>query len=297
MKKIVALILVLTFAAFAFASCAPAEKTYSLAVAVNTVVSESNQVTNKIVALVLDADGKIVSARFECAQVTPALDDNGALVAQESVATKVEKGDAYVGMEAGSWKDQAAAYEKFIVGKTAAEIAALDPTDKTLIAGCTMTGTMTTFQGMIAKAFASTNKVTFTTAEAITSGVAINTSVLESRGAISVNSDLAAVVFAGDKVAATIIDVIEQTFAIEEGEIVANALKASKLEQGEAYVGMPAGPWYKQAPVYAATTLGKTVAELENLETVSDALAAAGCTMQGTAPYKAAIIKAAKNAR
>ena len=61
---------------------------------------------------------------------------------------------------------------------------------------------------------------------------------------------------------------------------------------------MPAGPWYKQAQAFANSAVGKTAAELENLETVSDALAAAGCTMENTtAGYKATIIKAAGNAR
>ena len=61
---------------------------------------------------------------------------------------------------------------------------------------------------------------------------------------------------------------------------------------------MPAGPWYKQAQAFANSTVGKTVAELANLETVSDALAAAGCTMKNTtAGYKTTIIAAAGYAR
>jgi hypothetical protein len=61
---------------------------------------------------------------------------------------------------------------------------------------------------------------------------------------------------------------------------------------------MPAGPWYKQAQAFSNSTVGKTVAELENLDTVSDELVAAGCTMQNTtAGYKATIIKAAGYAK
>ena len=82
------------------------------------------------------------------------------------------------------------------------------------------------------------------------------------------------------------------SFTIEEGALVAGEVKGSKTEQGESYT-MPAGSWVKQAAAFSNSTVGKTVAELENLETVSDALAAAGCTMQNTtAGYKATIIKA-----
>jgi hypothetical protein len=103
---------------------------------------------------------------------------------------------------------------------------------------------------------------------------------------------------AGGKVAATVIDSAEQSFTVVEGVITAGAVKPSKNEQGEAYSGMPAGPWYKQAQAFANSTVGKTAAEIENLETVSDALAAAGCTMKNTtAGYKTTIIAAVGYAR
>jgi hypothetical protein len=194
-------------------------------------------------------------------------------------------------MASGSWANQAKAFENWLVGKTAADVAGTEFT-KELIAGCTMTSSMSTFKALVAEAFASTAKVTFKTADTFTTGLALSTTV----GA-KVATNVAATVICGGKVAATIIDSIEQSFSVVEGAIVAGELKASKNEQGDAYTGMPAGPWYKQAAAYAASTVGKTVAELNDLATVSDALAAAGCTMKSTASYKANLIKAAANAR
>ena len=116
--------------------------------------------------------------------------------------------------------------------------------------------------------------------------------------ALKVTADFAGTVLAGGKVVATVIDSCEQSFSIAEGALVAGELAVSKNEQGEAYSGMPAGPWYKQAQAFANSAVGKTAAELENLETVSDALAAAGCTMKNTtAGYKATIITAAGYAK
>jgi hypothetical protein len=267
-----------------------APRTYNLVVVTDSAVNESNnKVSNTVLALVIDADGKIVAARFDCAEVTPSLVD-GAIADVDSVITKVEKGDGYTGMTAGSWADQAKAFEDYLIGKTAAEVAAMDTADKALIAGCTMSSSKATFKALVAKAFASTLKVEFKAAGDITVGAAITTKI--SGGKVS--SDFAGVVLAGGKVAATMIDSCEQKFSVTDGAIVAPATPAvSKNDQGDSYL-MDAGSWAKQAQAFANSTVGKTVAELADLETVSDALTAAGCTMKNTtAGYKTTIIAAA----
>ncbi len=308
MKKILSLMLVLVLALASLVACGKpdnngensdvnAEKTYTLALAVDTAIGNNNKVSNTAMALALDSDGKIVLARVDTVEATPALDDAGALVAQDSVSSKVELGDAYSGMAAGAWADQAAAFEAWLVGKTAAEVAATEFTNE-LIAGCTMTSSMATFKALVAEAAASKNAVSFKTSEEITLGIALSTAVKSSRsGGATVTTDVAAVVIAGGKVAATAIDSIEQSFALEDGALVAGELSASKFELGDAYA-MSAGSWAKQAKAFADATVGKTVAELESFEPVSDALAAAGCTMQNTtAGYKATIIKATSYAK
>lgn len=310
MKKILSIVLalVLVLSLTAFVACndtandgennTPVEAAYSLALAVDTAFGNNNKVSNTALALVLDADNKIVAARIDCAEATPALDEAGALVAQDNVLSKVELGDAYTGMNAGTWAQQSSTFEAWLVGKTADEVAGTEFTNE-LIAGCTMTSSMATFKALVAEAFASELKVTFTTSETLTAGIALSTAVKSGRNnSVTVGTDVAVVVLAGDKVAATAIDSIEQSFTIEEGALVAAELKASKNEQGESYSGMPAGPWYKQAAAFANATVGLTAAELESFEPVSDALAAAGCTMQNTtAGYKATIIKAVSYAK
>ena len=307
MKRIVSLLIALLLVATALVACnnnkhpeettpdntvnnTPAEKTYTVAIAVDSAVNSNNKVSNTALVLVLDDAGKIVAARFDAAEVTPSLEE-GAIVAVPSVQTKVEKGDAYTGMAAGSFAKQTKAFEDYIVGKTAAEVAALD---LSLVTGCTMQSTTPLFQALVAEAAASTLKVTFKTAETITAGIAISTKVATSG---KVSADFAGVVMAGGKVVATVIDSCEQSFSVVEGAIVAGDLKVSKNEQGDTY-NMPAGPWYKQAQAFANSTVGKTVAELADIDVVSDALAAAGCTMKSTtAGYKTTIIAAAGYAR
>ena len=304
MKKIIALILVLTLSLFAFAACGkkdkgdnnegnnnetpntPAEKTYTLALAVDTTVSGS-KVTNYAVALVLDEANKIVAVRLDCAETTVAL-ENGALKATE-VTSKVELGDNY-NMTSGSFAKQTKAFEDAIVGKTADEVANLD---LALVAGCTMPNSPANFKAVIAKAFATANKTTFKTAETITVGLAISMKVSGTKA----SADYAGTVIAGGKVVSAILDSNEVSFTIDGETVTAGAYSGTKADKGDNYM-MPAGNWMNQAKAYSASAVGKTVSELANLETVSDALAQAGCTMQNTtAGYKATLIKAANNAR
>ena len=278
----------------------PTEKTYTLVVVTDSEVGISygaHEVSNHVLALVYDEDGKIVDARLDCAQIKPALDAEGAIIPQDSVLTKVEKKEAYGDMPAGTWYVQSAAFEQLIIGKTAEEVAALVAED-VYAAGCTMVGTTPVFLELVAKAFAYENTVTFTTAEDFKLGVAATSTVGASRGGVAVTSNFAGVVVVGDTVAAVMLDVVEQKYTIVEGALVASETPAvSKNDQGEGYTGMPAGPWYKQARAFAASAVGKTVAELADLELTSDALVEAGCTMQGTADYKAPLIAAAGYAK
>jgi hypothetical protein len=296
MKKIIALVLVLSLSAFCFAACKKDkgndEKDYTLAIAIDSSIDEDNKLSNYAAAIVLDSDNKIVAARIDCAETTIAIADGA--IADATVTTKVELGENYK-MPKGSWADQAKAFENAIVGKTADEVANLD---SSLYAGCTMQATTPIFKALVAKAFAYTNKVTFTTAETFTTGIAVDASVANGKGGkISVGCDVAGVVMAGGKVVACAIDSVEQSYTVAEGALVAGALAVSKNEQGEEYK-MPNGTWVKQAQAFANSTVGKTAADLANLEVVSDALAQAGCTMQNTtAGYKVTIISAVSYAR
>ena len=305
MKKIIALILVLTLSVFAFAACGnknkgPEEKTYYLSLVVDGGAGEASlsygtyEVAPHVAAVVTDADGKIVAVRFDCAQTKFNFED-GALVAIDRVTTKVELKEAYGDMPAGTWYKQAQAFENHVIGMTKADIEALD---LNAIAGCTMKGTNPVFQALILKALAYERKVEFKTTETnITLGVAIDANLAATEDGAQFNANYGAVAFAGDKVAAAMLDETQTTLAITDGEVSVTTYKGSKNEQGESYV-MPAGTWYKQAQGYCTTAVGKTLAELANLDAVkTDALVAAGCTMNNVAGYYAVLNNAGKYAR
>ena len=322
MKRIVSLLIALLMVVTAFAACnkktpeettpatttpatttpaettpdnTPVEKTYTFAFAVDTSIS-GTKVSNYVLALVLGADGKIVAARFDCAEIAPELDESGALVATTGILSKVELGDDYGDMGSGNWAEQTAAFEAAIVGKTVEEAAAID---MTLVAGCTMPYTPFTFKALLTEAAASENKIQFTTADPITVGVALDSYTKSGRGGkVQAFSEVAAVVFAGGKVVAAAIDSIEQGFVITDGELEANEALLSKAEMGDDYQkGGMAASWQAQGLVFANALIGLTADEVAAFEPVSDALAAAGCTLAWGADYKAAVDKAVTNVR
>ena len=312
MKRILSLIVLLAMVCMLFAcnqpdnndDQTPAEKTYSFAVVVDSSFGKGGKTTNIGLALVLDADNKIVAARFDSSETAPKLDENNAIVTVDSVVSKVEKGAEYTGMPAGDWKTQAGIFENAIVGLTADEVANLDAS---AYAGCTMATSVPVFKALVAKAAALENKVTFTTAGEFTTGIAMDMTVSVNRGGnAAVGCDVAGVVVAGGKVLACAIDSVEQVYTLTttgEGEDATTSLVApetpavSKNDQGEGYV-MPAGTWLAQAKVFANAVVGLDAAGLEAFAPVSDALAEAGCTMQKTpAGYKVTIISAFGYAR
>ena len=311
MKKIIALMLVLSLA-FCFVACKKDKKEettpkYTLAVVADAGLGTVSKggATVTALAIVFDEAGKIVAARFDSAQPKFALNEGKTdIVAVDRVDTKVELGDNYTGMS-DSWKDEAAAFEAFLVGKTAAEIAALefvvDGEDAKLVAGCTMLSSMPVFKALIAKAAAYERKVTFETKDAITLGLAIDTKVSGSVAAgAKINAEFAGVVIAGGKVVASMLDSAEAeyTLAIADSKlsVTLKEYKGTKNEQGDAYDAyspMASGRWYAQAQAFANTAVGKTVAELANLST--DKIEGS-CSIY-TGGYKAALVRAAGYAR
>ena len=307
MKKILSLILVLVLSLACLVACGESEYTLSIAVDDGFKTVSKNKVTNIALALVTDADGKIVAARFDSVEASLKVTDDEIATA-DRLTTKVEKGAEYTGMTAGSWAEQAKAFEEFLVGKTAAEVAALDTSAESvkgetpLVAGCTMTSSTPVFQALVAKAFAYERKVTFTTSETVTLGLAIDAKLTGSvEAGAKVAADYAAVAIAGDKVVASMIDSAEASYAFEynadeEKYNVTASYKGTKNEQGDAYDSyspMASGRWYAQAQAFANTSVGKTAAELENLSTEK---IEGSCSIY-TGGYKAVIVRAAGYAR
>lgn len=323
-----------------------AEYKLGMGVVVSTASSKTGlaQVDATVATVVTDKDGKIVAARIDVAQSKFDLGADFAAESTKNFKTKMELGKDY-GMEGKvdndgngvmlEWDAQAKAFETYVVGKTGAEVAALElqeagghqiAVDKALLdAGCSMQ--ITDFMTAVDKACKDEQGVTFKTAETFTLGVAAATTAAESvaatadkDGTVKMYSDFAATVIAGGKIIAALNDAIQPNIAVNTlGEIVAAEFKGTKRELKEGYNMAAYGQsmdwngdgkvleWYLQSAEFSKFVVGKTAAEVADMATkvvegsgyiisADEALLTAGCTIQITG-MKAVVAKAATNAR
>ena len=328
---------------------APVEAEYKLGMGVVVGFGSSKtgnaQVDATVATVVTDKDGKIVACRIDVAQNKMNVTD-GAVETDKTFLTKMELGDDYnmakygtPNVEGGTvkeWYVQTKAFENYVVGKTAAEVNAIElqevnahqiAVDETLLnAGCTMQ--ITEFMAAVVKACNDDQGVTFKTAGTFTLGVAAKTTAADSTaatadadGVVKMDSDFAASVVADGKIIASLNDAIQTEIAINTlGEIVDAKLagEGTKRERKEGYNMATYGAsmdnngdgkvleWYVQADAFAKYVVGKTGAEVKAMETktldngyvisADDALLSAGCTIQITG-MKAVMATACEYAR
>ena len=279
-----------------------------------------------------DQDGKIVAISFDVVQAKATVDADGVVTVAEDVKTKLELGDDYNMKKyanpaaVGEWYEQAAALEAYCIGKTAAEVAAMElgpnahdhtdtPAVEELKSTCTIS--VTAFLNALTKAY--DNATTEYTGYA-KAGLGMVTNMsgtdAEDEDPAKTQADVTAVALALDadgKIVAISIDVVQAKATVDADGVVTVAEDVkTKRELGDDYnmkkYASPAavGEWYEQANAFEAYCIGKTADEVagmplgENAHGYTDAPAAeelkSTCTISVTA-FLNAIAKAAANAK
>ena len=253
------------------------------------------QVDATVAAVVLDADGKIVSCKVDVAQNKMDITD-GAVPEDASSMTfksKKEKLEEYnmkpasaIGKE---WYEQAEAFEAFVVGKTADEVAAIPvettdnghvvTTDETLKAGCTMSiddlidATVKACKDDSAADFTGDAKLALTCSTSVDSATA--SAADGEDGTAAMYTTFAAVAVASDgKLAAVCYDEVQPKVTFDAaGEITSDtsAEIKTKREKKEEYNMKGASPigkeWYEQIAALEEYAVGKTVSEVCGMST------------------------------
>ena len=295
MKKMIAMLLALTMV-LALAACggsAPAEYKLGMGITLNMDSSDTNnaQVDATVAAVVLDKDNKIVACQIDCAQNKMDVTD-GAVDTAATFLSKYEKGDDYNMVKFSDatleWYQQADNFEQYCIGKTADEILGIATTvndeghtvatDETLYASVSIS--ISDFQEAVAKACNDEQGMSFSTADAFTLGLAINSTAGESTaatadadGVVKMYSEFGAVVLGADgKILAALTDATQPQITINTaGEIVETKFGGTKRELKEGYnmvaFSDATHEWYEQAASFVAYAVGKTPAELESTET------------------------------
>ena len=310
MKKIVMFVFALV-ALFGLASCGAKEYKLGMGVEVNTSSSTNAsaskagnaQIDATVAAVVLDANGVIVSCRIDAVQNKIAVSAEGVVTVPATFETKMELGSRY-GMAGNpyssdnnedgvvkEWNEQAKLFEQYVVGKTGSEVKGLalqevgghmiSKDDALLAAGCTIQ--LTDFIAAVVKACNDDQAVSFTAGE-FTLGVAASSyndgsaNATEAKaGAVQVYSDFAAVVVADGKIAAALNDAIQPKFAVTTaGALTATFKDTKRVLKGE--YGMAGNPyssdnnedgvikeWYEQSAIFSQYVVGKTGNEVKGL--------------------------------
>lgn len=338
MKKIlsVALAVVMLFAVVALAGCSKAETLkFGLGVVANygtakNADGETNgegEFNTTAVAVLLDAEGKIVAIDLDTAQIKPSWTSEGKKVDVTDFRTKYDKGTdynmaAYGKKHDGSegkpleWNEQADKFMELAVGKTLDEVKAYAGEDMYAIgdlaaAGCTIN--VSEFIGALEKAVANAVDSAATAENKL--NVALVTSASydnkdateEADGLNQVDTTIvAAVTDADGKVVVAKTDCTQGKITFNaKGEATVDTTAAiqTKLEQGDNYnmakygqkhdgsEGQPL-EWYAQAAAFDAALVGKTAADFAALagadSYATGDLATAGCTMSVGDMIKAA---------
>jgi hypothetical protein len=245
------------------------------------------QVDSVIVAAGFDKDGKIVSVTIDTAQSKVEFAKDMVLKTDVKVEgkTKVELGADY-GMKGTStlgkeWFEQIAELEKYMTGKTVAEVKAMKLTETTVPDVEELKSLVTIkVSGYIAaleKAYASAIEVKGAETVGLGHGVSLAKSKSmegETMAVAQVDTTIVATALNADgKVAGTIIDTAQTKVSFDKDGKITNDLKAavkSKVELGADY-GMKTASgigkeWFEQAKALADWTVGKTPAEVEALK-------------------------------
>ena len=265
----------------------------------------NGQVDSTVAAVLVDSEGKIVDCKIDVAQNKVAVKADGSFdIDGVTFQSKQQQKEDY-GMKKASaigkeWYEQADAFAKYVVGKTADEVKgiAIDtaegshggPADADIAASCTIgvgdmieaiTQAVANAQDLGAKAGDTLGLGVVSQMDGSSAIPADN----EGEGLAQVDTNYAAVTYGTDgKVSSAVVDSTQAAFnTTEEGVVTAKTEDVvSKQAQKDAY-GMKSASaigkeWYEQANAYAAYLNGKTADEIKGIET-GNADLAASCTM------------------
>ena len=328
MKKIlsIALVVVMLFAVVALAGCSKAETLkFGLGVVANYTAKSATEEANgagefntTAVAVLLDADGKIVKIDLDTAQIKPEWTADGKKVDAKELRTKYDQGKDYNMATYGAsmdkngdgkvleWNEQADAFMATVTGKTLDEVKAFMAEDgyatgDLATAGCTIK--VGEFIGALEKAVANAVDSAATAENNIKVGLVTSASydnkdaTEEANGLNQYDTTVvAAVTDAEGKVVVAKTDAAQGKFSFDAKGAVAEDATAgeikTKLELGDNYAMAPAKidkngdgvtlEWYAQADAFDKALVGKTAADIGGLvvEGYGNAdLQAAGCSI------------------
>lgn len=239
-----------------------------------------------VAAVVIDQEGRILSCKLDIAQSIMNFTAEGKVVMKEEFLTKKELGEDY-GMKSASgigkeWFEQAEAFENYVIGKTAKEVAGIAVEENGKAADADLSAGVTVAIGDFQKAVveAVKNAAEIGTQEGDKLGLGIVTNMEKSKdataeadGQCQAYSTFLAVTTAADgTITGSIIDASQGTVTFDASGVITSDIGAdvkTKKQLGEGY-GMKKASgigkeWFEQADAFAEYMTGKTVEEIAGI--------------------------------
>jgi len=249
------------------------------------------QVDSVVAAVIIDNEGRIVECKLDAAQNKMAFTAEGKVVMEDEFKTKRELGDEY-NMKSASpigkeWFEQADAFEEYVTGKTAKEIAGIavdadtKPTDADLTSGVTVS--IGNYQKAMIEAIKNAEEIG--TQEGDHLGLAVITDMSMSKDATAdaegqcqaYSTYMAVTVDADGKITASKIDSSQGTVKFDaDGKITSdiNSGVKTKRQLGDEYGMRKASAigkeWFEQADAFEDYMLGKTADEIAGIAVDAD---------------------------
>ena len=224
---------------------APVTNEYTLGLGIVFGDITNAQINATIATVVLNSNGVIVDCKIDAVQNRYTIGDT---IIFSNLLTKKELGFDYHMAAYGfdnngdgivkEWFEQAAAFEAWCVGKTIAEVAAMETqtmsngyvisADEALLAaGCTIS--IGDFVAAVVKAGNDDQAMTFTTEGEIVLGLGINSADNGSTGddfeaTISMNIDFAAIVTVDGVIVAALNDAAQPKIVVEDGVVISTSV-------------------------------------------------------------------------
>lgn len=333
MKKLLTLLLCVTLLMTMFTACGKKAETAKTGLAVISSVANSTGATadaeglaetdSTAVAVLVDKDGKILDCKIDMAQTKINFSAEGKLTTDmaSTFKSKQELGTEY-GMLSKSgikkeWNEQADAFAKYVIGKTAAEVKGIAVTAEGVASDADLAGSVTIhigdFVAAVEKAVNNAQDLGATEADKLGLGL---TTDMENSKDFDADSDGLAQAYsyyivtttnAKDKISSCIIDASQGRVTFDATGVITNDITVApqtKDELKDAY-GMKAASglkkeWYEEAKAFADYATGKTLAEVkgvtvgeEGAPTTTDLVSSVTINV---APFITSIEKAMTNA-
>ncbi len=281
------------------------------------------EVDSTVVAVLVDADGKILDCKIDAAQTKINFSAEGKLVTDPATVfqTKQELGTEYgMGAQSGigkEWNEQADAFADYVVGKTVDEVKGIAVDEEGVATEADLTSSVTIhvtdFIEAIDKAVAGAQDLGASATDKL--GYAVSTDMGQSEDAGAEEEGLAqaysyyTVVTTDEsgKITSCIIDASQGGVNFDTAGIISTDLTAAPLTKQELKedYGMKKASeigkeWYEQANAFASYVTGKTIDEVKGIAVneegyTTEADLVSSVTVH-VSPFTAVIEKAVTNA-